>query len=152
MLVIKLQLVTIRSMGKREIKFPCNLCEGNHPIHICPLMDEASKELEKCTASQPHLLVNYQKLSPHPFLVDQVIGQNHSLFNPVLSKSESRESFLDQILVEKIVDFTPPSVNHAFLVESEPHTIQALIVSLVQTNWREILSFLRCMREILLFP
>ena len=56
-----------------KVKFPCNLREGKHPIHLCPLMDEASKELENLTASHPHLLVGYRKLSPNPSLVDQVI-------------------------------------------------------------------------------
>jgi hypothetical protein len=45
---------------KGKVKFPCKLCEGNHPIHLCPLMDEASKELENLTASQPHLPTGYQ--------------------------------------------------------------------------------------------
>ena len=39
-----------------------------------------------------------------------------------LSKSESREFILNQPLVEKLVDLTPPLVNRTFLVESEPHT------------------------------
>lgn len=38
---------------KGKVKFPCKLCEGNHPIHLCPYMDEASKVLENLTASQP---------------------------------------------------------------------------------------------------
>jgi len=77
-------------------------------------MDEASQELEKLIASQAFLLVSYQKISPDPLLVDPGIDQNSSLINPTLSQIESRESILDQPLVEKLVDLTPPSVNHTF--------------------------------------
>lgn len=27
---------------KGKVKFSCRLCEANHPIHLCPYMDEAS--------------------------------------------------------------------------------------------------------------
>jgi len=66
-----------------------------------PLMDEGSKELENLTSSQPCLSVGYQKLSPNPSLVDQVVGQKPSLVNPTLYESESHEVVLDQPLVEK---------------------------------------------------
>ena len=32
--------------NKGKIKFPCRLCEGNHPIHPCPYLDEAKKVLD----------------------------------------------------------------------------------------------------------
>ena len=33
-----------KSHGKKgKVKFPYKLCEGNHPIHLFPLLDEASK-------------------------------------------------------------------------------------------------------------
>jgi len=75
------------------------LCEGNHPIHLCPLLDEAYKELENLTASQPCLPVDYQKLSLDPSLVDQLIDQKPYLVNATLSESESRESIPNQPLV-----------------------------------------------------
>lgn len=37
---------------KGKVKFPYKLCEGNNPIHISPYMHEASKVLEKLTASE----------------------------------------------------------------------------------------------------
>ena len=43
-----------------KVKFPYKLCEGNHTIHLCPYMDEASKVLESHTTSQPRLLVGYR--------------------------------------------------------------------------------------------
>lgn len=33
---------------KGNVKFPCRLCEGNHPIHLCPYLDEAKKVLDNC--------------------------------------------------------------------------------------------------------
>lgn len=105
---------------KGKVKFQCKLCEGDRPIHLCPLLDETSKELENFTASEPHLLAGYQNISHDPSLVDLVIDQKSSLVNPTLSKSESREFVLDHPLVEKTVAFTVPSVNHASPVESEP--------------------------------
>ena len=51
-----------------------------------------------------------------------MIDQNSSLVNPTLSESESNESILDQPLVEKMVELTPPSVNRTFPVESETCT------------------------------
>lgn len=87
---------TSKAHGKKgKVKFPCKLCEGNHPIHLCPLMDETSKELENLTASQPHLLASYQNFSPDPSLVDPMIDQKSCLVNPALSESESHESVLN---------------------------------------------------------
>jgi len=36
---------------KGKVKFPCRLCEGNHPIHLCPYLDEAKKMLDSRPAS-----------------------------------------------------------------------------------------------------
>ena len=105
------------------------MCEGNHPIHLCPLMDESSKGLENLTLSQLRLLTGYRKLSPNPSLVDPIIDQKLSLVNPALPESESCGFVLDQPLVEKPVDPAPPSVNRTFLVESEAYITQVLLVS-----------------------
>ena len=63
-----------------------------------------------------------------------MIDQKSSLVNPILSKSGSHESVLDQLLVEKPVGLTPPSFNHTFPVESESHTTQVLLVSSVSNK------------------
>ena len=36
--------------GKGKIRIPYRLCEGNHPLHLCPLMDKAFVVLESLTA------------------------------------------------------------------------------------------------------
>jgi len=71
-------------------------------------MDESSKLFENLTTYQPCLLANYQKISPNPPLVDEVINQNLSPVNPTLSEHESHEFVPNQLLVEKMVDLTPP--------------------------------------------
>ena len=45
--------------GKGKIRIPCRLCEGNHPLHLCPLMDKASTVMESLTASLPQLPIGY---------------------------------------------------------------------------------------------
>ena len=116
---------------KEKFKFPYKLCEGNHLVYLCPLMDEDSKYLENPIASQPHPLTRYRKISSDPLLVDPMINQNSYLVNPTLSEREPHESILGQSLVEKMVDLNPPSVNHTFPIESEPHNSQVILVSLV---------------------
>ena len=78
--------------------------------------------LENLTSSQPHLSAGYQKFSPNPPLVDEVIYQNPSLVNPTLSKRESHDSIPDQPLVENMADMIPPLFDHTFPIESELRT------------------------------
>jgi len=56
-------LSTRNGKEKGKIRIPCRLCEGNHPLHLCPLMDKASTVLESLTASSPQLPDGYQRLS-----------------------------------------------------------------------------------------
>lgn len=126
---------------KGKVNFPCRLCERNHIIHIFPYMDEASKLFGNLTISQPQLLTGYKKLSPNPPLLVEVIDQNLSPFNPTLCKLESREFFLDQPLVNKMVEYIPPSVNRTFPLESESYTTQVLLVSSYSSEIGGILSF-----------
>ena len=44
---------------KGKIRFPCRLCGGEDLLHLCPLMDKASKVLENLTAPQPQLPIGY---------------------------------------------------------------------------------------------
>ena len=92
-------------------------------------MDDASKVLENIPASEPWILVGYQKFSPNRPLVDEVIDQNPSPFNPTLSECESHESIPYHPLVEKMVDLILLSVDHIHPVESEVQTAHVLLVS-----------------------
>ena len=63
-------------------------------------MDEASKELKNLKVSQARLLTCYRNISPDPSLIEPTINQKSSLVNPDLFESESRESVLNQWMVE----------------------------------------------------
>ena len=78
-----------------KVKFPCRLCEGNHPIHLCPYLDEAKRGLDNCPASPQRLPSSYRKLSLNPSLVDALTDQNQLSVKPTLSESESYESIHD---------------------------------------------------------
>ena len=78
-----------------KVKFPCRLCEGNHPIHLCPYLDEAKKVLDNHPASLQRLPSSYRRLSLTPSLVDKVTDPNKPSVKPTLSDYESHESILD---------------------------------------------------------
>jgi len=56
------------------------------------------------------------------------------LVNLALFEHESCESFINQSLVEKTIDLTPPLVNRTIPVESEPQTTQDLLVSSISNE------------------
>ena len=114
---------------KGNIRFPWRLCEGEHIIHLFPLMDKASKILENLTAPQPQLPVGYQRLSSNPLLVGKGIDLDSYLTHPALLEHDSLVSILDRPLVEKSVDLAPPLVVHFVLEESSGHTTHVLLVS-----------------------
>ena len=61
---------------KGTIKFPCTLCEGNHPIHLCTYLDEAQKVLDNHPNSPQRLPSGYRRLSLNPSLFDEVTDPN----------------------------------------------------------------------------
>ena len=95
------------SDGKKKgnIRLPCRLCEGEHLVHLCPLMDEVSNVLENHAAPQLQLLVGYQRLSSNPLPVGQEIDLGSSLVCLALLERDSLVFVPDQPLVEKSVDF-----------------------------------------------
>ena len=62
-------LPTTSGKKKGKIRFPCRLCEGDHPLHLCLLMDKAFAMLESLIASSPQLPIGYQRLSLDPPLL-----------------------------------------------------------------------------------
>ena len=79
-----------------KVKFPCRLCEGNHPIHLCPYLGEAKKVLDNHLASPQRLPPGYRRLSLNPSLVDEFTDSNQPSIKPTLSESESYESIPNQ--------------------------------------------------------
>ena len=78
-----------------KITNPCKLCEGNHPIHLCPYMDEAKRVLEDPMVCTPYLPIGYQKLSSSLLLVDSKVSQELSLVSPTPPKIQIQESVPD---------------------------------------------------------
>ena len=74
---------------KGNIRFPYRLCERMHLLHLCPLMDKASKVLENLVAPQPQLPIGYQRLSFNPLLVGKEIDFNSFLAHRALSEHDS---------------------------------------------------------------
>ena len=114
---------------KGNIRFPCRICEGEHLLHLCPLMDKSFEVLENLTAPQPQLPVGYQRLSSNPLLVGKEIKLDSSLSHPTLPERDSLVSIPDQPLVEKSVDLVSPPGSHSVLEESGDHTARVLLVS-----------------------
>ena len=109
--------------GKGKIRIPCRFCEGNHPLHLCPLMDKASAVLESLTVSSPQRPTGYQRLSApadHP-PVDKEIDLDSSLVQYPLPEPGCTKPVPDQPLVGKSVD-----VDHSV---SEEHHSHVLLVS-----------------------
>jgi len=79
---------------KGKIRFPCRLCEGDHLLHLCPLMDKAFNVLENLTAPQPQLPISYQRLSSDPLPVGKQIDLNSPLVYPNLLEHDSLCMFM----------------------------------------------------------
>lgn len=110
--------------GKGKIQIRCRLCEGNHPLHLCPLMDKASVVLESLTTPSPQLPIGYQRLSaaadrPPP---DNEIGSHSSLVQASLPEPGCVQLVPDQPLVGKSVDSSPP-LAHSLSDENHAHVL-----------------------------
>lgn len=115
--------------NKGKIRFPCRLCEGNHPLHLCPLMDKASAVLESLTASSPPFPVVYQRLYSNPLPVDKEINLDSCLVHPSLPKPGYAQPVLYQPLVRKSVDLDSPPMVDSVPDEHHDSTAHVLLVS-----------------------
>jgi len=111
---------------KGKIRIPCRLCEGNHPLHLCPLMDKDSAILESLRGSSPNLPVGYQRLSIDYLPTDKEIDIDSSLVQAPLPEPCCAKPIPDQPLVGKSVDSGSPLVNHSV---SEDHHGHVLLIS-----------------------
>jgi len=120
-------LSTRNGKKKGKIRIPCRLCEGNHPLHLCPFMDKASIVLKSLTAPLPQLPVGYQRLfaaTDRP-PADKEIDSNPSRVQAPLPKLGCAQPIPDQPLVGKSVDSSSPP-DHSV---SEEHHAHVLLVS-----------------------
>ena len=110
---------------KGKIRIPCKLCEGHHPLHLCPLMDKASAVLESLTAPSPQLPDGDQHLSATADRspADKEIDQDSSLVQPSLPEPGFAKPVPDQPLVGKSVDSSSPPVNHSVSKDNNSHVL-----------------------------
>jgi hypothetical protein len=110
-------LSTGNGKKKGKIRIPCRLCEGNHPLHLCPLMDKASV-LESLTAPSPQLPRWLSSLSSDPSPVDKEIDFRFFSCPSSSSRTWLCQPVPDQPLVGKSVDSSSPPLITLF---SEEH-------------------------------
>jgi hypothetical protein len=101
---------------KKNVKFPCMLCKGNHYSHLCPHMDKASSLLEKL-----QLPKGYRKLSSDPSLVD-------GLVNPIPSPVSSVDQVVNLVSSSiepqtQVVDPVPSSISPALHQKSDTKVV-----------------------------
>ena len=60
-----------------NVKFPYRLCDGNHPIHLCPYLDEAKKVFDNHPTSLQRFPSGYRRLSLSSCLGH--VNQNHPI-------------------------------------------------------------------------
>ena len=114
-----------KGKGKWKVRFPYRLCEGSHPLHLCPLMDKASSVLESLSTPSPHIPIGYQRLSAaadHP-LTDKEIDSHSSLVRAPLPESGCTQPTPDQPLVGKSVDLSSPFVDHSLSEQQNSHVL-----------------------------
>ena len=126
---VDVPLSTHKGKEKGKIRIPCRLCEGNHPLHLCPLMDKASAILESLTASSPQLPVGYQRLSSDPLLVDKEIDLDSSLVHPPPFEPGCPKAAPDQPLVGKSIDLGSQPVDYFVSEEHDDSTTHVLLIS-----------------------
>ena len=92
------------------MRFPCELCEGNHTLCRCPFLDEAKRVLEDQPVAPLLLPPGYQKLAPSPSLVENTAAPLIGPAKVSVTESEPTESGPDKSpKVETAVDPVLPS-------------------------------------------
>lgn len=119
---------------KRNPRFPCKLCEGNHAIHHCPFLDEAKRVLDDRPASPLWLPPRYKKLLPSPPLVENSTDLSLWSAEASIIKHEPSESIPGESQkVETAVDLVLPSEcsssNDTVTKEKENDTVQILFIN-----------------------
>jgi hypothetical protein len=101
---------------KKNVKFPCMLCKGNHYSHLCPCMDEASSLLEKL-----QLPKGYRKLSSDPSLVDGLVNRVPSPVSPIDQVVNLISSSIEPRT--QVADPVPSSISPALHQKSDTKVI-----------------------------
>ena len=116
---------------KGKLKFPCRLCEGDHALHHCPILDEAKSVLDNHPASLQQLPPGYKKLLPSPSLVENPTDiPLLSVEMPIIENKPS-ESIPDQsqqveTATDPVLPSEAPPLDDTISKENENDTIQIL--------------------------
>jgi hypothetical protein len=101
---------------KKNVKFPCMLCKGNHYSHLFPRMDEASSLLEKL-----QLPKGYRKISSNPSLVDGLVNPVPSPVRPVDQVVNLVSSSIEPRT--QVVDPVPSSISPSLHQKSDTKAV-----------------------------
>jgi hypothetical protein len=101
---------------KKNVKFPCMLCKGNHYSHLCPCMDEASSLLEKLQIPK-----GYHRLSSDPSLVDGLVNPVPSPVSPVDQVVNLVSSSIEP--QTQVADLVPSSINPTLHQKSDTKAV-----------------------------
>ena len=129
------QLVKAKSLDKkRNPRFPCKLCEGDHAIHRCHFLDEAKRVFDDRSISPVWLSPRYKKLLPNPSLVENLAGTplwsiETSIIKDEPSKSIPDESQKVKMAVDPVFPSEDPSLDNTITEENKNNTVQILFVN-----------------------
>jgi hypothetical protein len=107
---------------KKNVKFPCMLCKGDHYSHLCPHMDEASSLFEKL-----QLPKGYHDISPNPSLVDGLVNPVPSSISPVDQMVNLVSSLIEP--QTQVADLVPSSINPTLHQKSVTQVVDPFLSS-----------------------
>ncbi len=119
---------------KRNCKFPCKLCGGDHTIHRCPFLDEAKRVLDDHPASLLQLPPRYKKLLPNPSLVENSTDTplwlvKASIIEDKPSESIPNESQKVEVVADPVLPLEGQSSDDTITEEKENDTTQILFIN-----------------------
>jgi len=129
---------------KRNCKFPCKLCEGDHTVHHCPFLYEAKRVLDDRPVSPLRLPPGYKKLLPSPSLVENpadtpLWSAKTSIIGDEPSESISDESQKVETTVDLVFPSEDPSLDDTIIEENKDDTVQILFVNTDSDEHRDSL-------------
>jgi len=118
---------------KRNPRFPCKLCEGDHTVHRCPFLEEAKGVLDNRLVSPLRLPPRYQKLLPSPPPVENPAGPSLWSAEAPIVENETSESIPDEsqrvdMAVDPVLPSKCSSSNNTTTEEKENDAIQIIFI------------------------
>jgi len=132
------------SRQKRNCKFPCKLCEGDHAFHHCPFLDEAKRVLDDRPVSPLRLPPRYKKLLPSPSLVENPLDTPLWSAETSIIEDEPFESIPDEsqkveMAVDPVLPSEDPYLDDTIIEENKNDAIQILFINIDSDEHRDSL-------------